>query len=215
MGASISIAGNVSAYALPEEWSDEELRYWFVPETAPGDDGLMRVVRPARFGNEQMEQRVLHRSKNIVTQAGLGAILNNLGVIQQGSVNSENGLWPFAQILTIGSGPYPFGSLLPGQGIPRTGYNITSELGRKVPAAFNIVGFTTTILVNFGASDAVGTWTQLGFYGVATPLGGIFINATLTPATGSLYTWAPFSLVKGSSPVCVQYSFTLSNPTGH
>jgi len=209
----LGLAGRVALYRLDRDMSDEELVEWFVPVTEWGEDGLYHLVKPAKCSDREKQHRQVLATHNTLTLAGINNILNNLSVPSQGGLNQESGLQPFGQILSVGNGP--LNTSATGAGIARNAYDVSGNGfatgSRKVPAAFTIVGFSVTITTNFFAGDAIGTWTNGGLYGAATPFGGVFINATTTAALGSLMTWFPISYVKGSSPYALAYTFTLSN----
>lgn len=194
----IGIKGVIRLYTLPQDMTDEELRYWWEPETEIGPDGLFHIVRPARMSAEEKHSRLVLQASNLVTNAGMTQLLNNMSVSGQGNMQA------FAQILSMGNGTI--------SGVTR---GDTAVLGdgfttgaRKVPASFSSVGFTTTITTNFGSGDAVGTITNAGLYGFK-PSGSQ--NASTTTGTGQLNSHVLFSFTKGASAIAVAYSLSLTN----
>ena len=206
MEESIGLEGRITVYAIPE-WTDAELRYFWLPETALGEDGLYHIVRPARISDAEKEQRTLLETKNLITQLGFQVLTNNIGAPSQNGATWS--LDPFAQIFSVGNGAITY-VLRQDTAVAGDGFATGS---RKVPAAFSIVGLTTTITTNFGSGDAVGTITNCGFYGTQIePFGTPNVNATTTAGSGWLMSHALLSLVKGSSAVAIAYSFTIANP---
>lgn len=194
----LDLHGRIRLYALPEDWTDEELRYWLEPETELGEDGLYHLVRKPRMSQEERERRTVLTAKNLIMNVGMTQLLNNMSVSGQGNMQA------FAQIFSVGNGSI--------SGVTRTDTSVAGDgfgtNARKVPASFSIVGFTTTITTNYASGDANGTWTNAGLYGFKVSGAQ---NATTTTATGQLNTHVLFNFVKGASAIAVAYSFSLSN----
>lgn len=190
----IGIHGIIELYSIPDTWSDEEFKYWWCPQT----DAKGRILVPARMSDGEKRSRLVKRAENLIMNNGITLILNNLAVGGQGNMQ------PLAQILSVGNGAIT--------GVTRSDTAVAGDGfatgSRKVPASFSSTGFSTTITTNFAATDAVGTWTNLGFYGF-NPSGAQ--NATTTAGTGQLVTHALFAFVKGSTAYAVNYTFLLSN----
>lgn len=194
----LDIHGKIIIYRLDHDMSDEELRYWLEPETALGDDGLYHIVRPARWSEQEKARRKELEIDNLITNAGMTQLLNNLSVTGQGNMQA------FAQIFSVGNGAIT--------GVTRADTSVAGDGfatgARKAPASFSIVGFVSTITVNFLSTDAVSTWTNAGFYGFK-PSGSQ--NASTTTGTGELNTHCLFPYSKGSVAVAVLYAFSLAN----
>lgn len=191
----IGYKGIISLHEIPN-WTDEELAYWWTPETAL-IDGLWQIVRPARMSEGEKRSRlVMPPFENLITNTGITLLLTNNSVAGQGSMN------PFAQILSVGNGTIT--------GVTRGDTSVAGDGfttgARKAPASYSIVGFSTTIVFNFASTDAVGTWTNTGLYGWSGSA-----NASTTSGTGSLMTHALFSYTKNSTAIAVNYAFLLSN----
>ena len=194
----IDIEGRIRLMALPEDWTDEELRYWLEPETELGTDGLYHIVRPARMSEEEKRRRTVLEVKNLLTNLGVTQLLNNISVQGQGNMQA------FAQIFSVGNGLIA-GVLRSDTAVAGDGFGTNS---RKVPASFSIVGFATTITMNYASGDAAGTWTNAGFYGFKVSGAQ---NATTTTATGQLNSHVLFPFSKGAAAYAVAYIFTISN----
>jgi hypothetical protein len=186
----------ISLYAIPEEFAQDDalFEYWWMPETAIGEDGLSYIVRPARISEEAKAGRlVVPPVHNLITNAGITRMLLNQSVTAQGSMQ------PIAQILSVGNGTL--------SGVTRSDTAVIGDAfttgARKAPASNNQVGFLTTIITNFASGDAVGTWSNMGWYG-----GG---SATTSAGTGVLYSHALFGFSKGSTAYSVNYSWLLGN----
>lgn len=200
----IRIESRICAYDIPD-WTDEELRYWWIEDTAPGPDGLYRVTRPARISDREKERRKIAEGTNLFTNVGLIQLVANMGAQSQGGMQTWGG------ILSLGNGAVP--SLPTRQDTTVWGDGFTTG-SRKVPAATTVSGLTGTLTCNFQSGDAVGTITNSGLYGFMFGLPGHLNSpATTTPGSGQLNSHLLFSFVKGASAVAVAYSMTLSNPT--
>jgi hypothetical protein len=182
----IGIKGILTIHEIPD-WTDEE----FVCHWARMSEGE-KHSRQVPLADGRM------RAENIITNAGITTILNNLSVTGQGNMQT------FAQILSVGNGSIT--------GVTRSDTSVVGDGftsgARKVPASFTSTGFSTTITTNFASGDAVGTWTNIGIYSF-NPSGPQ--NATTTAGTGQLSTHALFSFVKGGTSYAVNYIFLLSN----
>lgn len=194
----LGIHGRMRLIALPEDWTDAELRYWLEPETELGEDGLYHLVRQPRMSEEERQRRTILTAKNLITNAGMTQILTNQSVPGQGNMLA------YAQIFGVGNGAI--------SGVTRTDTTIAGDGfasgSRKVPASYSVIGFTTTITTNFASGDAVGTWTNAALVGFKVSGAQ---NATTTSGTGALMSHVLFNFVKGASAIAVAYSFSLSN----
>lgn len=190
----VGLHGQIRIYTIPE-WSDEEFRYWWSPET----DQFGQIIRPARISDETKQSWQAHEPvDNLVTNTGLNLWLVNTSVLGQGN------MFPFFQILSVGNGTIT--------GVARTDTGVSGDAfttgARKAPTAYAITGFTTIVQTNYASGDAVGTWTNIGVYGYSTAGSQ---NATTTINTGALMTHALYAFVKGASAYAVDYILSLSN----
>ncbi|MBA2285844.1 MAG: hypothetical protein H0W02_10195 [Ktedonobacteraceae bacterium] len=191
----LGIHGIIRLYALPAEWTDEQFRSWWCPET----DAAGNILRPARISDEAKQSRLIGAPvENIITNTGIALLLTNMAVAGQGMMN------PFFQILSVGNGT--------ATGVARTDISVQGDGfasgARKAPASYTVSGFTTTIVTNYASGDGVGAWTNIGIYGYNT---SSVQAATTTTGTGALMTHALFSFTKGASAIAVDYALTLSN----
>ena len=190
------IDGIISLYEIPEEWATNKALFdaWWLPETEEGPDGLQHIVREARISDEAKAQRlVVEPVHNLIMNAGITRYLINQSVQAQASMQ------PFAQIMSVGNGAIT-GVLRADTAVAGDGF---ATGARKAPTSNSQTGFLTTIITNFASGDAVGTWTNIGWYG-----GG---SATTTTGTGVLYTHALFPFVKGSVAYALNYVFQTFN----
>jgi hypothetical protein len=196
----LGICGIITLHRIPDEWTDEEFRYWYCPVTAP--DGS--ILQEARLSDAVKRRWQIPlddgrmQAENILTNTGIRLLLANMSVAGQGSMN------PFFQILSVGNmaiaGVTRADTAVAGDGFA-TG-------ARKAPASFSTTGFSTTVVTNYASTDAIGSWTNIGVYGYKTASSQA---ATTTAGTGALMTHAQFSYSKGSSAIAVNYVFVLSN----
>lgn len=187
--------GIITLHKIPDEWSDEDFRYWWCPVTAANG----QIVQPARISDETKRAWLTPLAdgrlqvENLITNNGISQLLTNMGVQAQASMQ------PFSQILSLGNGSI--------SGVTRADTSVAGDGfttgARKAPASHANTGFSVTITTNLLSTDAVGTLTNLGFYG-----GG---SATTTTGTGTLETHALFSFSKGSIAYAVNYVLLLSN----
>ena len=192
----LPIQGIVSLYEIPEEFAANKELFdaWWLPETEIGPDGFYRIVRDARISDEAKAQRlVVEPVHNLITNSGINRMLANQSVQAQASMQ------PFAQIMSVGNGAIT-GVLRADTAVAGDGF---ATGARKAPTSNFQVGFLTTIITNFASGDAVGTWTNIGWYG-----GG---SATTTTGTGVLYTHALYPFTKGSTAYALNYVFQSFN----
>lgn len=187
--------GIITLHNIPDEWSDDDFRYWWCPIVAPNG----QIVQPARIRDEIKRAWLVPLAdgslyaENLITNAGINQLLFNHGVQNQASMQ------PFSQILSVGNQAIT--------GVTRLDTSVAGDGfttgARKAPASHANTGFSVTVTTSFSATDAVGTWTNLGFYG-----GG---SATTTTGTGTLESHALFTFTKGSTAYALNYVFLYSN----
>lgn len=189
MHEQFGVHGIITLHKIPDEWTDEDFKYWWCPITAPNG----QILQPARISDQDKRNRiVLPPVENLITNTGINTLLTNTGVQSTGS------MIVFSQILSVGNGAIT--------GVTRTDTGVAGDGfatgARKAPASHANTGFSTTITTNLLSTDAVGTLTNLGFYGN---------GATTTTGSGNLMTHALFSFVKGSFAYAVNYVLLYSN----
>lgn len=178
----LGIHGIITLYEIPSQWTDQDFA----------------TLWPIMHKEEKRSRQILE-VENLITNAGIATLLNNMSVAGQGNMQ------PFAQILSVGNGTL--------SGVTRADTSVVGDgfvpTARKAPASFRVSGFSTIVLFNFAATDAVGTWTNCGVYGMNVSGAQ---QATTTPATGQLNTHVLFSYVKNNSTaIGINYTFLLSN----
>ncbi len=188
-GEPFGVHGIITLHKIPDEWSDDDFRYWWCPVTAP--DGT--ILQPARISDETKRLWLAHDPvENLIMNNGISTLLTNIGVQSTGS------MVVFSQILSVGNGATT--------GVTRTDTAVNGDgfgtNARKAPASHANVGFATTITTSYASGDANGTWTNIGFYGN---------GATTTTGTGTLQTHALFNFVKGAVAYAINYTFSLQN----
>lgn len=189
------IHGTITIHKIPDEWSADDFAYWWNPVTAPNG----QILQPARISDDTKWLWLAHEPvENILTNLGINLILTNLSVGNQAQQS------PVTQILSVGNGALT-GVLRIDTSVAGDGFTTGA---RKAPASFAVSGFSTTVTTQYGTTDGVGTWTNIGFYGYKVASSQ---NATTTTGTGALMTHALFNFVKGSSSYATNYTFLLSN----
>ena len=196
-----NVEGIISIYEIPEAFAQnpELFKAWWNPKTELGSDGLYHIVEPAVISDEAKAQRLVGPPRhNLFTTLGYSLLLTDL------SVASQVAQFPITQILSVGNGAI--------SGVTRADTNVPGDGfvsgSRKAPATYSLVGFLTTVNINFASGDALGTWTNMGFYGYSVAGSQ---NASTATGTGALMTHALYPFVKGNSPYTVAYAFLMSN----
>lgn len=191
----IGVHGIITIHKIPDEWSDEDFKYYWCPVTAPNG----QILQPARISDEVKRAWLTPladgelEAHNLITNTGISYLLTNTGVQSTGS------MIVFSQILSAGNGAFTTGILRTDTAVAGDGFTTGA---RKAPASHANTGFSVTVTTNFASGDAVGTWTNLGFYGN---------GATTTTGTGNLTTHAIFNFVKGSVAYALNYVFLYAN----
>lgn len=186
----LAVHGIVTLHKIPDEWTDEDFKYYWCPLTAPNG----QILQPARISDETKRLWLAHEPvENLITNAGISQLLTNQGVQAQASMQ------PFSQILSMGNGAIT--------GVTRADTSVAGDGfatgARKAPASHANTGFSVTVTTNFLTTDAVGAWSNGGMYG-----GG---SATTTTGTGTLESHFLFSFTKGSVAYALNYVFLYSN----
>jgi hypothetical protein len=190
------IHGIITLHKIPPEWSPEDFAYWWNPVTAPNG----QVLQPARISDDAKRLWLAHEPiENILTNTAISLLLTNM------SVANQSQMFPFTQILSAGNGAI-VGVMRKDAAVAGDGF---ATGARKAPSSFAVTGFSTTVTTQYGTSDAVGTFTNIGFYGYSVAGSQ---NASVTSGTGALMTHALFSFVKAAgSAYAVNYNFSMSN----
>lgn len=189
MREQFGVHGLITIHKIPDEWSEADFRYWWCPITAPNG----QILQPARIGDETKRLWLAHEPiENLITNTGISTLLTNTGV------QSTASMIAFAQILSVGNGSIT--------GVTRGDTSVAGDgfatNARKAPSSHANTGFSVTVTTQYASGDAVGSWSNLGFYGN---------NATTTTGSGQLMTHALFTFPKGSAAYAVNYCFVYAN----
>lgn len=173
--------GIISVYRIPTEWSENEYRFWWIPET----DGRGNILRPARMSHEEKSRHLEIRGYNQIMNAGRTAVLNYIGA----STGSTTG---WSQWFAIGTGAITATNA--------TDTSLSNEVFRKQPATFSVSGTQVDINIQLSNTDAQVMMTNAGMFGN---------GATSTLGSGSLFTHALFSYTKGNFAIAIDYIINL------
>jgi len=140
----------------------------------------------ARMTEREKDRWTRWEGSNLLMNAGRNQLLTFLG---QATAPAT-----FSQQFSVGTGTI--------YAVQPSDTAVSGELARIAPASFSIVGNTVTVTSTFSTSQANGTWTNCGLYG---------ISATSTLGTGTLMTHLLCSFTKTSaSAITCDYSATLT-----
>ncbi len=195
----IGLRGFMSIYELPEDWTDEELRYWWDPEMTIGADGILHLVHSARISDTEKERWKVLEVENLITNGGYANFLSNLSVPGQGGYQLA-----ICEIFSVGNGAIT-GVLPTDTAVAGDGFGTNS---RKAWTSGVNGGFLPNVTISFASGDANGNWTNAGWYGTNATTGQ---HATTTAGTGQLMTHALCNYTKGAIAVAVTYTFKLAN----
>lgn len=173
--------GIIRIRRIPDTWSEAEYKYWWCPET----DGKGTILRPARISEREKQELEICVHTNQIMNAGRRAVLSYIG-------SSSGSTTAWSQYFAIGTGS--ISSTSP------TDTSLSNEVFRKAPASFAVNGTAVDINIQLGTTEAEYTYTDCGLFGN---------GATATLSSGSLYTHALFSYVKGAYAVSVDYLVNL------
>jgi hypothetical protein len=173
--------GIIRVRRLPDDWDEDEYAFWWLPEK--NDEG--RIVRAARMSAREKDSYTVYVAENQIMTAGRTQVLTYIGATTGNSTG-------FAKYLAIGTGailaPNPANT------------SLATEVFRKAQASNTVQG--TQVDINFAllSGDANITMTNCGLFGNA---------ATGTLGSGTMYTQALFSYVKGAWTIAVDYLVNL------
>lgn len=202
-----AIAGVIRIRRLPDDCTEDEFKAWWPRLSEQERDRYTVALRVPKLvwnhylrryeWNGDYEERA--EAHNLITNNGLFSLLQLI------CFSNQSQLQPYQQIMSVGNGTIT--------GVARTDTAVAGDGfttgARKVPTSYNITGFTGTHSTLFGGSDAVGTWTNIGWYGYDFTHSA---NATTTTGTGWLNTHCLFSFTKTSGQILtIDYANTLTN----
>jgi hypothetical protein len=182
----VPVEGIIQVRTIPDEWSDEEFKYWWAPEF----DEKGNKIREPRIAQAERDRLfpVEYETHNLLMNPAFTQILTYMSVATSSSAQN------FFQFLAIGTGVI--------SGVARTDTTLSTEFYRQGASAFNPVGTMCTVSTNLLAASAQGTWTNVGIFGN---------GATSTLNSGTMFSHALAAFVKGNVAKVVDYILVLSN----
>jgi hypothetical protein len=159
----LKVTGHIRFRRIPDDWTEEIYRYWWLPEW--NSDGT-KIVREARMSTAEKDRYTIYEANNLLTTNGRTNILTYMGST---AANTP----AFAQWFAVGT--FPLVTVSPGDTA------LGSELYRIQPSTATITGTQLDLASVLGSSAAVGTLTEAALFGV---------NATSTSASGTMQTHA-------------------------
>ena len=174
--------GKLKIRAIPKEWTAEDYDYWWKPREvySPGHKLAGQVKVPPRLSEEEKDNLTIWEGPNTLLVAGVNNVLSY--VVAQGS-----GPGVMFQYMAFGNGSI--------SSIDTQASSLSSEFARKAVSSVINYGAQGTITVVTGTGDAVGNWTNVGWFG---------INATGTANSGTLM--SQVLIFPAFSKGAVQYS---------
>ncbi len=157
----LRVTGIVRFRRIPDDWSEEDYRHWWLPEW--NNDGT-KIIREARMTPRDKDRWTVHEVKNILTTSGRTEILTYLSST---AANTP----AFAQQFALGTGT--INQVSPGDSL------LQGEIFRAAPNTATITGTQLDLATLIGSTQAVGTLTNAGLFG---------ISATSTTNSGTLMT---------------------------
>lgn len=173
--------GIIRIRRIPDEWSEADYRYWYLPET----DEHGKVLRPARISEHEKAAMQIAEAHNAIMQAGRTAVLSYIG-----SPSGSTTGW--SQYLAIGTGAITATT-------PQD-TALSNEVFRKAPVSFAVNGTLVDINIQLGTTESQVSMTNVGLYGN---------GASSTLGSGTLFTHALFSFTKGAQAISIDYLVNL------
>jgi hypothetical protein len=169
--------GIIRVRRLPEGWTDDDYRKWWLPET----DGKGKIIVPSRMSEKEKDRYGEAEGRNQIMNAGRTAVLSYIG-----SPSGSSTQW--SQYFAVGTGAITATSPID--------TTLANETARKLPASFAVSGTQVDINVQFGTTDAQFAYTNAGLFGN---------GATSTLNSGTMMTHALFVYTKGAFAISVDY----------
>ena len=174
--------GTIRIRHIPEQWSEEEYRYWWLPVT----DHTGHILKPARLSEQQKAQfELLGKYENLITNAGRSQVLTYIG-------SSTGSTTQWSQYFAVGTGTIA--------GVSPSDNVVVNEVFRKAQTSFSVSGTQVDVNFQFGTTDGQFTYTNAGLFGN---------GATATLGSGTLVTHALFSFTKGAFAIAIDYIVNL------
>ena len=183
----IKWSGIVKVRRIPDGWTEEDFKYWWLPRSVDPITGIMRI--PPRMSEEEKEGLTIATSHNTLLVNGMNTIVSY--IISTGTVTAV-----MFQYFAVGSGP--ISAVAPGN------TSLSGEFFRKQTTGVVNAGAQATVSTLFGTSDGNGTWTCGGLFG---------ISATGTLGSGTLMSEVMYlpNFVKGSVAYVQDYTLGISS----
>ena len=147
-------SGKLKIRALPKLWTPEKYAYWWLPRELypPGHPKAGQVKVGPRMSEEEKETLTVAESENTLLVAGVNNVLSY--VVSQGS-----GPGVMFQYMAFGNGAISQVNTL--------ATTLATEFARKAVSGVINYGAQGTITTVTAAGDAVGSWTNVGWFGIA------------------------------------------------
>lgn len=179
----LKVTGTIRFRRIPDDWTEETYRYWWLPEW---DNNGTKIIREARMSRADKDRFTVHEAHNLLTTSGRTNILTYMA-------SSAANTPAFAQWFAVGT--FPLVTVSPGDTA------LGSELYRIQPSTATITGTQLDIESVLGASNANGTLTEAGLFGV---------NGTSAANSGTLQTHALLANFVKSSPNVYNVDYLLN-----
>jgi|SRR5579875_3627592 len=181
LAESIRFEGLLRVRRLPEDWTPEQYRYWWLPEV----DDKGHLLHPARISEREKARYTEVESHNQLMVAGRTELLTFVGA-------SGGSTTPFGKYLAIGTGVL--------QATSPTDTQLVNEVYRVLQSAFTVQGSQVDLNFQIPAASAQVVMTEAGLFGG---------SASGTANSGTLCTHVLFSYTKGNYSISCDYLITL------
>lgn len=174
--------GIIRIRRIPDEWTEEDYQYWWLPET----DGHGKILRPARISEEAKEREYqIDEFNNIITTAGRTQVLTYIG-------SSTGNTTQWSQYFAIGTGAIT--------AVSASDTSLSNEVFRKAQTSYSVSGTLVDVNFQLGTTDAEFTYTNCGLFGA---------GASSTLGSGTMMTHALFAFTKGAFAISCDYVINL------
>jgi hypothetical protein len=173
--------GIIRVRRIPD-WSEEEYRYWWLPET----DGHGKILRPARISEWDKEHEFqTDEFRNLITTNGRNNVLSYIG-------SSSGSTTQWSQYFAVGTGAITY--------VSASDTSLANEVFRKAFTSFSVSGTQVDMNLQFGSGEGLFTFTNSGIFGN---------GATSTIGSGQLQTHALFAFSHGAFSIAIDYLVNL------
>jgi hypothetical protein len=179
----LKVTGTIRFRRIPDDWTEEAYRYWWLPEW---NNGSTKIIREARISQAEKDRYTVHEAHNLLTTNGRTNILTYMSST---AANTS----AFAQWFAVGT--FPLVTVSPGDTA------LGTELYRIQPSTATITGTQLDIESVLGSANAVGTLTEAALFGV---------NGTSTANSGTMQTHALLNSFVKANGVVYNVSYLLN-----